>query len=41
MYSYMKMENETCWNFPGVGGGGIMENDGGSEFNYDVLKELL
>jgi hypothetical protein len=22
---------------PGVGGGEIKENDGGSEFNYDIL----
>jgi hypothetical protein len=25
---------------PGVGGGGIKENDGGSEFNYDHCKNL-
>jgi hypothetical protein len=22
---------------PGMGGGGIKENDGGGEFNYDIL----
>jgi hypothetical protein len=22
---------------PGMGGGGIKENDGGCEFNYDIL----
>jgi hypothetical protein len=22
-------------------GGGLKENDGGSEFNYDILQELL
>jgi hypothetical protein len=22
---------------PGIGGGGIKENDGGVEFNYDIL----
>jgi hypothetical protein len=26
---------------PGVGGGRIKENDGGDEFNYDILYELL
>jgi hypothetical protein len=26
---------------PGMGGGKIKENDGGGEFNYDILKELL
>jgi hypothetical protein len=26
---------------PGMGGGGIKENDGGGEFNYDILQELL
>jgi hypothetical protein len=25
---------------PGMGGG-ITENDGGGEFNYDILQELL
>jgi hypothetical protein len=26
---------------PGIGGEGIKENGGGSEFNYDILQELL
>jgi hypothetical protein len=25
---------------PGMGGGGIKENDRGSEFNYDTVQEL-
>jgi hypothetical protein len=25
---------------PGMGGGRIKENDGGGEFNYDILQEL-
>jgi hypothetical protein len=25
---------------PGMGAGGIRENDGWGEFNYDILKEL-
>jgi hypothetical protein len=36
------MENETCSNHSRIGGrGGIKENDGGSELNYDILQELL
>jgi hypothetical protein len=30
----MKMENET--SLPGMGGGGLKENDGRGEFNYDT-----
>jgi hypothetical protein len=26
---------------PGMGGGGIQENDRGSEFNYNILLGLL
>jgi hypothetical protein len=26
---------------PGMGEGGIKENDGGDELNYDILWELL
>jgi hypothetical protein len=26
---------------PGIGGEGIKENGRGSEFNYDILQELL
>jgi hypothetical protein len=26
---------------PGMEAGEIKENDGGSEFNYDILQELL
>jgi hypothetical protein len=26
---------------PGMGGGEIKENDGGHEFNNDILQELL
>jgi hypothetical protein len=25
---------------PGIGGGGIKENNGEGEFNYDILSEL-
>jgi hypothetical protein len=35
MYKNGKMKSvETI---PGVGGGGIEENDGGDELNYDIL----
>jgi hypothetical protein len=27
-------------SIPGVGGGGIKEDDGGGEFNYDILQGL-
>jgi hypothetical protein len=30
----MQMENKTI---PGIGGEGIKENDGGGEFNDDIL----
>jgi hypothetical protein len=32
-----KWKNETCWTIPRMGGGGIKENDGGGEFNYNIL----
>jgi hypothetical protein len=32
-----KWKNETCWNCAKNGDGGIKENDGGGEFNYDIL----
>jgi hypothetical protein len=32
-----KWKNETCWNYSKKGEKGIKENDGGDEFNYDVL----
>jgi hypothetical protein len=28
-------------SIPGMGWSGIKENDGGGEFNYDTLQELL
>jgi hypothetical protein len=28
-------------SIPGMEGGGIKENEGGSEFHYDILQELL
>jgi hypothetical protein len=35
MYEYGKMRHvETT---PGMGGGRIKENDGGSEFNYEIM----
>jgi hypothetical protein len=33
--------SESCWNSSGMVGGGIKENDGGGELNYDVVKALL
>jgi hypothetical protein len=36
-----KWENATCWNYSRDGGRGIKDNDGGAEFNYDMLKEIL
>jgi hypothetical protein len=37
----MYMENDTCWNYSrNKGRGGIKEDDGGSEFNYDVFDIL-
>jgi hypothetical protein len=36
-------ENETMRpveTLPGMGGEGIKQNDGGKEFNYDILSEL-
>jgi hypothetical protein len=32
-----KWKNETCWNYSKNGGEGIKENDGGVEFNCDIL----
>jgi hypothetical protein len=32
-----KWKNETCRNYRRSGGRGIKENDGGGEFNYDIL----
>jgi hypothetical protein len=34
-------KKEICWNYSRNGRRGIKENDGGVEFNYDVLYELL
>jgi hypothetical protein len=31
-----KWKNETCCNYSRNGGRGTKENDGGSEFNYDI-----
>jgi hypothetical protein len=33
----MKMENGPVETVLGMRGGGIKENDGGGEFNYDML----
>jgi hypothetical protein len=34
----MEMEKMRCAaTIPGMGGRGIKENDGGSEFNYDIF----
>jgi hypothetical protein len=35
MYENGKMR--PVKTIPGMGGGGIKENDGGGEFNYDIL----
>jgi hypothetical protein len=35
MYVNRKMRHIEA--IPGMGGGGIKENDRGSEFNYDIL----
>jgi hypothetical protein len=35
MYENGKMR--TVETIPGMGGGGIKENDGGNEFNCDIL----
>jgi hypothetical protein len=32
-----KWKNETWWNYSRNGGEKIKENDGGSEYNYDIL----
>jgi hypothetical protein len=38
----MKMEKmKLVETIPGMGGGRIKENDGGDEFNYDILLELF
>jgi hypothetical protein len=38
MYSGMKIEKwRTVEIVPGMQGGDIKENDGGSELNYDIL----
>jgi hypothetical protein len=38
MFSCMKMEKMRLIEMiPGIGGGGIQENDGGGEFNNDTL----
>jgi hypothetical protein len=31
-------EVRHCWNYSGNGGGGIKENNGGSEFKYYICK---
>jgi hypothetical protein len=32
-----KWNNETYWKCSKTGGGGIKENDGGDESNYNIL----
>jgi hypothetical protein len=39
MYENVKMR--PVKTIPGIGGRGLMENDGQGEFNYDILQELL
>jgi hypothetical protein len=39
MYENEKMR--PVETIPGMGGRWIKENDGRSEFNYDILEELL
>jgi hypothetical protein len=34
---YINGKRKPVETFPGLGGEGIKENDGGSEFNYDIL----
>jgi hypothetical protein len=34
---YEKGKTRPVETVPGIGGGGIKENDGGDEFNYDIL----
>jgi hypothetical protein len=36
MYNVCKQKNEKCWNCS-RNGGDIKENDGGGEFNCDIL----
>jgi hypothetical protein len=37
IYSYENEEMRPVEIIPGMQGWGIKENDGGSEFNYDIL----
>jgi hypothetical protein len=37
----LKWKNETCSNYSGNGKRGIKKNDGGGEFNCDILYKLL
>jgi hypothetical protein len=34
---YVAGEMRPVESIPGMGGGGVKENDGGVEFNYDIL----
>jgi hypothetical protein len=36
-----KRKMKSVETIPGMGGGGIKENDGGGKFNYDTLYVLL
>jgi hypothetical protein len=38
---YYKWKKRPVETIPGLGGRAIKENDGGGEFNYDILQELL
>jgi hypothetical protein len=37
LYSCIRIKNEICGNYTRNGEVGIKENDGGGEFNYDML----
>jgi hypothetical protein len=37
---YVNGENESCLNYSRIGRGGIKENDGRGELNYDIFDIL-
>jgi hypothetical protein len=40
MYSYENEKMRHVESMPGMEGGGIKEDDGGGESNYDILQEI-
>jgi hypothetical protein len=36
----LKWKNSICCNYSRNGGGGLRENGGGGEFNYDIFDIL-